>query len=171
MTVVTIQRISQFVRRFAITMSPGSAPQNRLRRIACLLVLTLPATILGGCYDGDALVKQAQSTALNASMAEVDLGKFRTTLPRDPNTGRYYELEVHIFGTVPRSRLSEAKKLVKGEEFRVRQETLTAVRQCTREELSDPTLAELRARIEQVVNKVLAEAPLKEIGFYQLTVR
>jgi hypothetical protein len=170
-TVVTIQPIFRFAPQLATTMPSAPTPQHRICCIARLLAMAVGTTVLGGCYDGDALVKQAQSTALNSSMAEVDLGKYRTTLPRDPNTGRYYELEMHIFGTVPRSRLSEAKKLIKGEEFRVRQETLTAVRQSTREELSDPTLAELRARIEQVVNKVLAEAPLKEIGFYQLTVR
>lgn len=170
-TVVMNGRIWQLPRLLSNTMPPVSAPRNRLRRIEWSLAIVVPAIILGGCYDGEALVKQAQSNALNASMAEVDVGKFRTTLPRDPNTGRYYELEMHIFGIVPRSRLSEVKKLIKGEEFRVRQVTLTAVRQSTREELSDPTLAELRNRIELVVNKVLAEAPLREIGFYQLTVR
>jgi len=136
---------------------------------ACLLALALIGFV--GCYDGQALLAQAQSKALNASLAEVDLGTYRTTLPRDPETGRYFELNVHIFGTVPRSRLAEAKKIVRGAEFRVRQETLAAVRQCSRDELTDPALAQLRARIEEVVNRVLAEAPLKEVGFYQLTVR
>ena len=127
--------------------------------------------LVGGCYDGEAMVKQAQSTALNTSLAEVDLGTYRTTLPRDPNTGRYIELELHIFGTVPRSRLSEVKKRLKADEYRVRHETLAAVRSSTREELAEPKFAQLRARIEQVVNEVLADAPVKEVGFYQLTVR
>ena len=76
-----------------------------------------------------------------------------------------------MFGTVPRSRLSEIKKQIKSDEFRVRHETLTAVRQATREELTDPKLAALRARIEKAVNGVLADSPLKEVGFYQLTLR
>jgi hypothetical protein len=135
------------------------------------LMLSVALCLVAGCYDGEALVKQAQSTALNTSLAEVDLGTYRTTLPRDPSTGRYIELELHIFGTVSRSRLSEVKKSLKADDFRVRQETLTAVRSSTREELTDPKLAQLRARIEQVVNKVLADAPLKKVGFYQLTVR
>jgi hypothetical protein len=135
------------------------------------LQLSVALCLVGGCYDGEAMLKQAHSTALNTSLAEVDLGTYRTTLPRDPDTGRYLELELHIFGTVSRPRLSEVKKALKADDYRVRQETLTAVRSSTREELTDPKLAQLRARIEQVVNKVLADAPLKEVGFYQLTVR
>ena len=134
-------------------------------------LLFWPAVIACGCYDGGALVKQAQSTALKASFAEVDLGEYRTTLPRDPESGVFTTLDVHIFGTVPRSRLSEVKKQLKADEFRIRHEALTAVRQSSRDELTDPTLAKLRARIEEVVNRVLADAPLKGIGFYQLTLR
>ena len=140
-------------------------------RMSWRLLLPLLLTISGGCYDGEALLKQAQSTALNASLAEVDLGEFSTTLPRDLDTGRYTSIDLHIFGTVPRSRLSEVKKQLKYEDYRLRHETLTAVRQSTRDELTDPTLAKLRARLEQVVNQVLDDAPVKEIGFYQLTVR
>jgi hypothetical protein len=127
--------------------------------------------LVAGCYDGSALVKQAQSTALNASMAEVDLGEYQTTLPRDTETGAFTSLDLHVFGTVPRSRLSEIRKQLKSDEFRIRHETLTAVRQSTREDLTDPTLAKLRARIEEVVNRVLADAPIKEVGFYKLTLR
>ena len=137
------------------------------RRFLGLLALVLAA----GCYDGSALVKQAQSTALNASLAEVDLGEYRTTLPRDPQTGAFTSLDLHVFGTVPRSRLTEIKKQLMSDEFRVRHETLTAVRQATHEELTDPKLSALRARIEKAVNGVLADSPLKEVGFYQLTLR
>ena len=145
---------------------------SKLRGIRiCQFPRLLIIVLATGCYDGSALVKQAQSTALNASLAEVDLGEYRTTLPRDLETGAFTSLDVHVFGTVPRSRLSEIKKQIKSDEFRVRHETLTAVRQATREELTDPKLAALRARIEKAVNGVLADSPLKEVGFYQLTLR
>jgi len=124
-----------------------------------------------GCYDGAAMVKQAQSTALNARLAEIDLGKFQTTLPRDPNTSRYTSLDIHIFGTVPRYKLAAVTKQLKSDEYRVRYETLTAVRKSTREELAEPNFAQLRARIEKVVNQLLADAPIQDIGFYQLTMR
>jgi hypothetical protein len=135
------------------------------------LILPLTVGFTTGCYDSDALLKQAQSTALSTSLAEVDLGKFQTTLPRDPETGRFMKVELHIFGTVPRSRLSAVERQLESDEYRVRHETLSAVRQSTREDLADPTFVKLRQRIEQVVNKVLADSPIQEVGFYQLTLR
>ena len=122
--------------------TPMSSIELTSKKEFSRLLLPVALCLVGGCYDGEALVKQAQSTALNTSLAEVDLGTYRTTLPRDPNTGRYIELELHIFGTVPRSRLSEVKKQLKADEYRVRHETLTAVRSSTREELADPKLAQ-----------------------------
>ena len=134
-------------------------------------MLPLIAGAVSGCYDGDALLKQAQSAALSTTLAEVDLGKFQTTLPRDPESGRFTKVELHIFGTVPRSQLSAVERQLESDEYRVRHETLSAVRQSSREELADPTFVKLRQRIEQVVNKVLADSPLQEVGFYQLTLR
>ncbi len=135
------------------------------------LLLSLAIGLPSGCYDGDALLKQAQSTALSTTLAEVDLGTYQTTLPRDPNTGLFTSIDLHVFGTVPRSRLSAVQRQLETDEYLVRHKTLTAVRQSTREELTDPSFAQLRARIEHVVNQVLADAPLKEVGFYQLTLR
>ncbi len=134
-------------------------------------ILAIALALCAGCYDGSAMVKQAQSVALNTRSAEVDLGKFQTTLPRDPVTNHFTALEIHIFGTVPRYRLAAVNKQLKADEFRMRYETLTAVRKSTREELAEPNFAQLRARIEKVVNGVLEDAPVQEIGFYQLTMR
>lgn len=142
---------------------------TRIRRLFATLGLVIALGLTSGCYDGEAMLKQAQSTALSSSVVEVDLGKFRTTLPRDPNTNTFIELELHVFGTVSRAHLADVEKQLRTDDYRLRQETLTAVRSSTRDELSDPTLAQLRARIEQVLNKVLTDAPLKEVGFYQLS--
>jgi hypothetical protein len=151
-------------------MNPAS---RTIRCIRVLWWLALPLTVgfTSGCYDGDALLKQAQSTALSTTLAEVDLGKFQTTLPRDPETGRFTKIDLHIFGTVPRSRLSAVERQLEDDEYRVRHETLSAVRQSSREDLADPTFVKLRQRIELVVNKVLADSPVQEVGFYQLTLR
>jgi hypothetical protein len=104
-------------------------------------------------------------------LAEVDFGTFQTTLPRAGDPHALTELKVHVFGTVPRYRVPEVKKQLKIEEYRLRAQTLTAVRQATRQELAEPSLVQLRARIERVVNEILAEAPVKSIGFYEVTLR
>jgi hypothetical protein len=80
-------------------------------------------------------------------------------------------MEFHVFGTVPRSRLSAVTRQHEIDDYRLRHEILIAARKCTREELSDPALAVLRARIKEVVNKLFTDAPVKEIGFYQITLR
>jgi hypothetical protein len=144
---------------------------NKSQGLRTLWLLLLAIGLTTGCYDGTALLKQAQSTALSTTLAEVDLGTFQTTLPRDPTTGQFTAVDLHIFGTVPRSRLSAVQRQLESDEYRMRHETISAVRQSTREDLSDPTFTKLRARLEQVVNKVLADSPVKEIGFYQLTLR
>jgi hypothetical protein len=124
-----------------------------------------------GCYDGDALVSEARSAALNTRLAEVDFGTFRTTLPCDRSNNSFTDLELHIFGTVPRYHVLAVKKKLRTEEYRLRHETLAAVRTATRDELAEPSLVELRARIERVVNAIFDDAPVKSIGFYQVTLR
>jgi hypothetical protein len=116
------------------------------------------------CYDGEALIHQARSAAHNNSLAEIDLGSYETTLPRDQNTDAITELNIHIFGTVSRYHVPAIEKQLRLDEYRLRHETLTAVRKTTRDELAEPSLAQLRERIEKVVNNILAEAPIKSIG-------
>ena len=123
---------------------------------------------LSGCYDGGALIEEARSAALNTRLAEIDLGSYRTALPHDRDTSAVVELELRIFGTVGRYSVPAVENQLAADGFRVRHETLAAVRKATREELADPDFAQLRARIETVVNGILTDAPVKSIGFYEV---
>jgi hypothetical protein len=127
--------------------------------------------VCAGCYDGELLVREVRSTAVSTRMAEVDLGRFLTTLPRDRKNNSFTDLDVHIFATVPRSRVSAVKRCLKTEEYRLRHDLLAAVRGATADELAEPSLAQLRNRIERVVTSVLSDTPVKSIGFYQVTLR
>lgn len=138
--------------------------------IFVLLLLCLAAAC-GGCYDGEALVERARSSALKTRLAEVDFGMYRTSLPRDQKTQTITELKLHIFGTVPRYRVPEIEKRIKADEYRLRHNTLGAVRTTTRDELAEPSLTQLRERIEVVVNEILEDAPVKSIGFYEVSLR
>jgi hypothetical protein len=89
-------------------------------------------------------------------------------MPREPQTSSATELIMHIFGTVPRYRVPEIEKQLEADGFRLRHETLSAVRHATPEELSEPNLDKLRTRLEKVVNQNLKEAPVKSIGFYEV---
>ncbi len=136
-----------------------------------LALVAAGLAFLTGCYDDEALLKKARSAALKTRLAEVELGAFQTTLPRDEKTNLFTDLDLKIFGTVPRYRLTAVKKLLKLEQYRLRYETLAALRQSTREELAEPNLAQLRGRLEKIINGVLAESPVTDIGFSQLTLR
>ena len=45
------------------------------------------------------------------------------------------------------------------------------MRSASKDELAEPSLTQLRDRIERVVNHILDDAPVKGIGFYQVTFR
>jgi hypothetical protein len=152
-------------------MAPSNChSQNRVcSQMLFAAVVPFFGLAFAGCYDGEALVQQARSSAVKTRLAEVDFGTFQTTLPRDAETSALTELKIHVFGTVPRYRVPDIAKQLKVEEYRLRAETLKAVRHATREELAEPNLTQLRRRIERVVNEILADAPVKSIGFYEVT--
>jgi hypothetical protein len=142
-----------------------------LPRTGGLVIAALVVVATAGCYDGEALVQAAHSTAVQSRLVEVDFGTFHTTLPRDSETGLLTEVRMHVFGTVPRYRESEVKKQLNAEEYRVRAETLGAVRAASRDELAEPSLTKLRERIGLVMNEIIADQPVKSIGFYEVTLR
>lgn len=154
-------------------MQPENRPStSRYRSHAGVLTIVgLALAVFTGCYDDDALVQAARTSAATNRLAEVDLGTFQTTLPRDPQTHTFTELKLHVFGTVPRYRQSDVTKQLKAEDYRVQAATLGAVRAASRDELAEPSLAKLRARIERVMNEVLADKPVKSVGFYEVSLR
>lgn len=152
-------------------MFNASSPRSRIdwSTIRCWALLAGIVAMFPGCYRGEALLGEARSAAVKTRLVEVDFGSIETTLPRDRETGALMELKLHVFGAVPRYHVPDIKKQLKAEEYRLRAETLQAVRSATREELSEPNLTRLRARIERVLNEILSEAPVKSVGFYDVT--
>jgi hypothetical protein len=154
--------------------SRDALPPANLHFAGLKASLALIALLVGshaGCYNGSELISRARSAALNSRLAEVDLGVFHTSLPRDSKTGSITELGLHVFGTVPHYRVAAIERQLKTDEYRLRHETLVAVRAATREELAEPDLNRLRKRIERIVNSILEEAPVETIGFYEVTIR
>lgn len=135
------------------------------RSILCWLALCgAGCAVLGGCYDAHALIEQVRADAIRNRLDEVDLGTYRTTMPRDPHTNALVEMELQLFGTVPQYRIGAIERQLQTEGYRLRYEILAAIRQATADELIEPDLAGLRGRLTQVVNQVLTKAPVKTIG-------
>lgn len=144
-------------------------PGRSGRRSCCVWAAVLLAVALaGGCYDGDALIQEVRSAALRTRLVEIDLGTYSTTMPRDRNESEAAQIKLHIFGTVPRYRIPEIEKQLRRDGYRLRHETLAAVRRSTAEELAEPNLTAIRTRLEEVFNHQLADAPVKSIGFYEV---
>jgi hypothetical protein len=139
-------------------------------RLACCAGCILSLAVCGGCYDSQALVEQVRTDALRSQTHEVDLGLYRTTMPRDPESNSLMEIELQLFGTVPQYRIPAIEKQLKADGYRLRYDTLVAIRETTSEELAEPDLGQLRARLTHVANNVLEDAPIKSIGVEQIRI-
>jgi hypothetical protein len=133
-------------------------------------VLAAGALSLAGCYDASALVEQVRTDALRSRTDEIELGFYRTTMPRDRATNSFVEMEVRMFGTVPQYRISAIEKQMKADGYRLRAATLAAIRQTTADELAEPNLTHLRERLTLVANSVLENAPIESIGIEHLRI-
>lgn len=129
----------------------------------CLVVAT-------GCYNSKALVAQVRSEALRGQTHEIDLGLYRTTLPRDPNTNTLTEIELRMYGTVPQYKIPIIEKQLKADDYKLRYDMLVAIRKTTAEELGEPNLGQLRTRMMKVANGVLKDAPIQAIGVEKIRI-
>ena len=123
-----------------------------------------------GCYNSTALVDQVRSDALRSQTHEINLGLFRTTMPRDPITGTLTEIELQLFGTVPQYKIPAIEKQLEADGYKLRGDTLVAIRKTTAEELGEPNLGQLRTRLMQVANRVLKDAPIQSIGVEKIRI-
>jgi hypothetical protein len=126
------------------------------------------AVSIVGCYDSQGMIQRVRDDLVQTQLVEVDLGKFFVTLPRDKQTGALGELSLHYFGNVPPYRAEQVQRRAAASEYRLRHETLFALRNTTHEELAEANLATLKQRLRTVANSVLEEAPVESIGIYEI---
>lgn len=148
------------------TAQPALEPRSSSPRAFRWVIFALVAVsfLAGGCYDSSGLVEQVRTDALRDQLHEVNLGYYRTTMPRDPATREYVEMELRLFGMVPRYYVPAIEKQLKSDGYRLRFETLAAIREMNEAEMAEPNLETLRARLTTVANHVLADAPIKSVG-------
>jgi hypothetical protein len=153
----------------AASLPPKLQPRVALRRVRVLALVTCLVAALSGCYDGSALV-QAQHDEVNlVRMDEIDIGKFRITLPRAPGAPGGGVVEFHAFGQVARRDHDDVAAAFKlnGPELRYR--VLLLVRSLERKDLDEPKLQRLRDDIATLANASLEHKMIKNVGFYSFT--
>jgi hypothetical protein len=153
--------------RFTAFDQPSTGPW---RQCCVALALACSLFVSTGCYDAHALVEQVRTDALRNRLHEVDLGTFHTTMPRDSKTNLLVQMELHLFGTAPQYRIRAIEERLASDGYRLRYETLAAIRETSGDELAEPELSHLRSRLTQVVNNVLADTPVKSIGIEEFKI-
>ncbi|MGL4512225.1 MAG: hypothetical protein ACRCT8_03985 [Lacipirellulaceae bacterium] len=141
-----------------------STPVVRRSGVWIVALLGLALAPLAGCYNGKVLVARARSHATSSRIEEIELGSFRVTLPRDNRTTHTPVVEVRLFGEAPLRTRKEIEKQIKDRAFLVNDRAMTTLRKATLEELHEPSLDRLRARLLEAVNGSLEGAPLLAVG-------
>ncbi len=142
-----------------------------LRRLAghiglpVALLLALLTSV--GCFNADAMIEARRVIASRTQLEEVDLGKFRVTLPHAVERTESAELHFHVFGEVTNRDLDKVEEALKKKGPEIRHRMLIVARLMTIEDLEDPKLTALRGSIAKVVNESLEGEPLQSVGFYR----
>jgi hypothetical protein len=142
----------------------------KILRVSWCAGWALNLVVCAGCYDSKALVDQVRSDALRSQTHEIDFGHYRTTMPRDLNTSTLTEIELQLFGTAPQYKIHAIEKQLKADGYKLRSDTLVAIRQTTAEELGEPNLGQLRTRLMQVANNVLEGGPIQSNGVEKIRI-
>ncbi|MCO6044006.1 hypothetical protein NG895_08805 [Aeoliella sp. ICT_H6.2] len=133
------------------------------KHLVLLSVIGCLAT--AGCYDGKRLVEAARNQAIRTRLDEVDLGEYRTTLPRYDADSSAMEIVVELYGTAIRYKIPDVEKTIEQDDYRLRQAVIIALRRTTAAEIADPHLTTFRERLLTVVNAELGETPIESLGF------
>lgn len=139
-----------------------------MHRHLLIALIALATVATTGCYDSKRLIEAARNKAIQTRLDEVDLGEFRTTLPRDHADSSAMEVVVDLFGTVPRYKIPVVQEVIDRDEYRMRQAVIIALRKTTANEIADPHLTTFRERLLTVVNAELGETQLESLGFREV---
>lgn len=146
--------------------SPQVASSPRRHPGAIGLVL-LACALLSGCFDADAMIASRREVAILARLEEVDLGKFRLTLPRPVQESDMAEIQFHAFGQVANRDLKQVTKALETHGPELRHRLLLAARQLDLHDIENARLDMLRNEIAEVINETLPGEPLQSVGFYK----
>lgn len=121
-----------------------------------------------GCYSGDKLVEKVRHRALRTRIDEIQLGSFRVTRPRDERTGEMTEVQLELYGESQRYKINEIEDEIELKAAIIEDETIRTLREASQQELTEPNLDQLRARLLTMLNETIEGAPLVSIGFRQI---
>jgi len=128
--------------------------------------LPIPFLMFVGCFDSSEMIEARRKVAILARLEEVDLGKYRLTLPQPVQTTEMAEIEFHAFGQVANRDLDQVTEALETYGPELRHRLLLAARQLDLKDIEDAQLDLLRSQIVDVINETLPGKPLQSVGFY-----
>ena len=99
---------------------------------------------------------------------EIDLGEFRVT-SYQPATDATFRVNFHLFGTVLDDNKDAFEELKLANEARLREQVNVIVRAAEIPELTDPTLALIKRRILEKINRILGKQLVKGVIFSDMS--
>ncbi len=119
----------------------------------------------GGGGHGDAHGGEHGKTTSHghaASEAEVDLGQYAATIWQ-PERQTSLLISFQLYGTVKAAQAAEFEARYEEKKHRIRERLLVAARQLSLEDVTDPTLANLRSMAVKIVNEGLGKRMVDSI--------
>jgi len=129
--------------------------------------LPIPFLMFVGCFNSSEMIEARRKVAILARLEEVDLGKYRLTLPQPVQTTEMAEIEFHAFGQVANRDLDQVTEALETYGPELRHRLLLAARQLDLKDIEDAQLDLLRSQIADVINETLPGKPLQSVGFYK----
>jgi flagellar basal body-associated protein FliL len=130
---------------------------------AAVLVALAP---WAGCYDGAVLLEMRRDERDAVALEEVDLGKFVVALPNVIDQPAGLSIEYHAFGYVSHNAHAAVAAALAEHRPELRSRMLVSVRSLPYREFEEPRLSSLRQRVAEVVNSVLKDQRVENVGFY-----
>ena len=115
----------------------------------------------GGGHGGESAPKVER---VRPSHVEVRLGEFKVPI-RKTDTNTTIAVFCEVFVTVRGADLEDFELRLAERQARLRQELLVAIRRTTREELAEPSLAQLKKRLRAAVVSVIDAPTFQRLGF------
>lgn len=134
-------------------------------RFVLLAAGVLIAPLVGGCYNGEALVDRARNHALRTRIETVSLGKFNVTMPTGSDAYGMTEVQVEPFGRAVRYKIADTEDLIEEHQYLLRHAVVLTVRSSKGEDFADPNLTRLRERLLTAVRESLEDDAISSIGF------
>ena len=162
--------IVTLIRNGSAMTNASEKPSHRQRLVRAIFLpamLLCMATSTTGCFNADALIEARRTIVMRTRLEEVDLGKFRVTLPHAAEKTENAELYFHVFGQVANRDLTKVQEAIGKNGPEIRHSMLIAARRMTAEQLEDPQLNALRQSFAKVVNETLEGEPVQSVGFYR----